>query len=162
MNDASTDEELVRSATRNRNICIILCVIVILGAFLFNIGKEKNHVSLTVLEDQLVFSAPGDSGYYVRVPLDQICAVDTASGIHFGELIEGLETRYFRYGTWENTAFGTYTLCAAADISTCLIITTADGSVFVTNYESNDTTVIFADALKKLLVDEGYWPESGE
>ena len=100
-------------------------------------------------DDSLTVTGP--QKYSFTVDYDRIAAMDLVELTDPGTMISGGENRSYRWGSWENEAWGSYTLCASKKIDTALRLTTTDGEHLVFNYQDEDTTASILEMFTQLL-----------
>ena len=130
--------------SKQKNLIFILLIPALVLFYVFSGGSMG--ISLDFGEDALILSA---SDHDWTIPYDQIEALELADLPETGTLLNGAEKRNLCFGTWENDIWGEYTLCIDPRIRRCIVITAADDSHYVLNYESAEAT----EELMKLITD---------
>ena len=109
-------------------------------------------------DDALTVSGPQKFSF--TVDYDQIADLELVELTDPGALISGGENRSYYWGSWENDAWGAYTLCAAKKIDTAILLTTRDGEYLVFNYQDGDTTQSMLQMFRELLEHRAETEES--
>ena len=121
---------------------IIFLVIIFVGVTLFTIfsGNSAN-ITFDLKEDSIVISGPSDYSYTIL--LDDIDETELRVIDDFGQCISGDAGKKFSYGEFENTELGRYNLCALTKLSTCIVVTDKENTIYVFNFENASTTTEF-------------------
>ena len=136
---------------KQKNGTIIILILAALLLYLFSGGSIG--VSLDFGEEVLTLSA---SDYDWLIPYCQIESLELTDLPDTGTLIEGIEKRPLRCGTWENETWGSYTLCINPKIGRCIVVTMHHGDIYVLNYENSDATDQLYQMFTDLLHSKGY------
>ncbi len=127
---------------------LILCAV--LAAFTL-LTMLRGDFSVTPRFEETGLTVIGPKRFSYTVPYDQIASVELVTLDDAGTMLSGGESRSFYWGSWENEAWGRYTLCASRKFDTAILVTARDGGRLVFNYEGEDTTVsmlqMFSDML---------------
>ena len=118
---------------KNLSFALLLVAVVLFYTF----SGNSIGIQLDFGEDALTVSA-SDRDWLL--PYDQIESLSLSYLPDVGTMTEGIDKRTLQCGTWENESFGSYTLCVDPRIDACIVITNESGSVFVVNYENEDST----------------------
>lgn len=133
---------------RLRNFLLLLAF---LAAFTL-LTLLRGDVSVTPKFEETGLTVVGPKQFSYTVPYDQVASIELVTLEDTGTMRSGDENRNFYWGSWENDAWGQYTLCASKKFNTAILVTTLDGSRLVFNYEGDDTTVsmlqLFSDILE--------------
>ena len=100
-------------------------------------------------EDSLTVFGPGK--YSFTVDYDRVADMERVELTDPGAMISGGENRSYCWGSWENEAWGSYTLCASKKIDTAIHMTTTDGEHLVFNFQDEDTTASILEMFTQLL-----------
>ena len=109
-------------------------------------------------DDALTVNGPQKFSF--TVDYDQITDLELVELTDPGTILSGGENRSYSWGSWENDAWGRYTLCAAKKIDTAIRLTTRDGEYLVFNYQDDDTTQSILQMFKELLAHRAETEES--
>lgn len=115
-----------------------------------------------ILGDGAIHLDFGDTALTITGPQKDTCTVDYQNILSLdilsledpGAAVSGSENDDYRWGTWENETFGTYSLFAAKSVTQHILITTEDGSYIVFNYDDDATTVSILDMFTQLLASK--------
>ena len=133
--------------SKQKNLALIILILALVLFYVFSGGSVG--ISLDFGENELTLSA---SNYDWRIPYGEIESLELTDLPELGTVIDGSEKRTLCCGTWENEAFGEYTLCANPRIGNCIVIRMKSGDVYVMNYENSDSTKqlhqMFTDLLR--------------
>lgn len=121
--------------SKQKNLFFIFLILAVVLFYTFSGGSVG--ISLDFGEDALILSA---SNYDWQIPYGRIATLELITLPDTGVLIEGSEKKSLCCGTWENEAWGEYTLCIDPKIDHCIAVTMDDGSVYVLNYENAEST----------------------
>lgn len=103
-------------------------------------------------EDSLTVSA---SSWDWTIPYDQIASLELAQLPDKGTMRDGIDKAKLQCGDWENDTWGSYTLCVVPKVEACIVVTQIDGSIFVMNYESEESTAELYNMFTQLLQSKG-------
>ena len=127
-----------------------LFLLAFLAAFtLLTLFRGGMSVAPRFEESELTVAGPRQFSY--TIPYDQIASIEPVTLDAAGTMLSGGESRGFYWGSWENGAWGRYTLCASKRFDAAILITARDGSRLVFNYEGEDTTVSMLQLLSDIL-----------
>ena len=133
--------------SKQKNLALIVLILALVLFYIFSGGSVG--ISLDFGENELILSA---SSYDWRIPYGEIESLELTDLPELGAAIDGSEKRTLCCGTWQNEAFGKYTLCANPRIGNCIVIRMKSGDVYVMNYENSDSTgqlhQMFTDLLR--------------
>jgi hypothetical protein len=134
-NPARTMEEEMsreRKFWKRNQICTAIVVVVVLFGLLggnsHSVAPGANLVTLTMHDDRAV-----------TVSYREITEAELLEDVQYGTVLEGKETRQGRSGTWENSQWGSYTLCVYASWPDAIRMETQEG-IFVVNLASEEET----------------------
>ena len=129
----------------------IIVALVIIFLFTVWMGSARNSgVEFQFGEEQMSILGPSGAPGPVVVDYTDILALYQRSGLELGSGESGLDTNKCRFGSWNNTEFGDYTLCAVPAASEYIVMETVQGTV-VFNYQDDDATLHLYTALLELL-----------
>lgn len=131
--------------TQNKKNLLFLILPVIL-VLIYSLTGNSIGIHLDFGEDALTVSA-ADLDW--ELSYGQIESISLSPLPEPGTMVEGMEKRSLRCGTWINEIYGSYTQCIDPRIDQCLTITLSDGSIFLLNYENQEST----QALHKMFTD---------
>lgn len=133
--------------SKQKNLALVILILALVLFYVFSGGSVG--ISLDFGENALTLSA---SDYDWLIPYDQIESLELTELTEAGSLIDGIEKRTLRCGTWENEIWGEYTLCTDPRIEKCIVIRMKSGDIYVLNYENSDSTAhlhqMFTDLLR--------------
>lgn len=153
MSETSRSERTEPSDPK-RKINLILTIILFAIIFLFLWKDDSKSVLLDFQDTALTLNAPADDAFSVTIPYAGIQSVDLISELAFGRCTDGVDLEDRKNGSWENSAYGDYTLCVYANVPVYIVLHTAQG-VTVFNYESESTTQQLYEALLPYLAQNG-------
>ena len=138
------------------NVAVFLIALLLITSM-----RGKTSASVDLNQENIVLSGP--DGYhrsiaYTQVVADSVKLLGEEDLDKPGSVVTGGENRKYRWGQWENDAWGKYTLCIQQKIDAALCFETVDGETVIFNVESEDTTKAFEDAFRELVV----YCQSGE
>ncbi len=132
---------------RLKNFLWLVLVLVIFSIVTFVRGSFSMYLDLG--ESAIVVSAP--QNFIYQLPYENIADVELIEEFESGTMVDGNANRQYFWGTWENEAWGQYTLCAAKKIDCAILIRETNGNILVINYESEKTTASLAEMLLQLI-----------
>lgn len=97
----------------------------------------------------------GPKKFSFTVDYDQIASLELVELTDTGTMLSGGENRSYYWGSWENDAWGRYTLCAAKKADTAILVTTENNALLVFNYQGDDTTASMFQMFTELLAHRG-------
>lgn len=112
---------------------------------LAKVMNGSSVTAVTVEDDGLSFAA--ESGYTSSLNWDEVENVELRSELDYGTLVDGSDTSKEKSGLWTNDEFGEYELFVSPKISTCIVCTLQSDRVIVLNFESEDSTNSFYEAI---------------
>lgn len=116
---------------------------------LAKVMNGSSVTSVTVEENGLSFAA--ESGYTSSLKWDEVKSVEMRDALDYGTLVDGSDTSKEKSGLWTNDEFGEYELFVSPKISTCIVCTLQTDRVIVINYESEESTDSFYQAILEKL-----------
>lgn len=134
-------------STKAKNTIFLILVLVVFFVLTSIFGGTGMNVDFG--EDSLTVSGPGK--YSFTVDYDRIANMELVELTDPGVMISGGENRSYYWGSWENEAWGSYTLCASKKTDTALRLTTTDGEYLVFNYQGEETTASILEMFPQLL-----------
>lgn len=123
-------------STRAKNTIFLLLVLVVFTVGSWAMGGTG--VTPDFGADALTVSGPKKFSF--TVDYDQVADLELVELTDPGTLLSGGENRSYFWGSWENEAWGAYTLCASKKADTAIRLTTREGESLVFNYQDDDTT----------------------
>ena len=134
----------------NERLKNLIWLIVIVVAFaIFSTVRGGTSTYLDFSDDKITVTAPENFSYIAEY--DEISSIELVDEFEPGTMISGGDTRKYQWGTWENQAYGEFTLCVSKRIDNALIISLANGETLVVNYESDQTTQALLDFINGLI-----------
>lgn len=123
---------------------ILVFVLVIAMSFI----EAQHRVRVDLGEAEIVIRS---SRYTMTVPYDMIESAQLLPLAEAGTVIDGTDNMTIRTGTWENTIWGEYSVCADLSASNCVALRLTDGRMFVFSRTSNEETEeIYLQMISKL------------
>lgn len=116
---------------------------------LAKVMNGSSVTAVTVEDDGLSFAA--ESGYTSSLKWDEVKNVELRSEVDYGTLVDGSDTSKEKSGRWTNDEFGEYELFVSPKISTCIVCTLQSDRTIVLNYESEESTESFYQAILEKL-----------
>lgn len=135
---------------KQKNAAFAVLILAVVLFYVFSGGSVG--ISLDFGETGLTLSA-SDQDWYI--PYDQIETLELTELPDSGTCLQGTEKRRLCCGTWENEAWGKYTLCVDPRIDACIVVTLKDGGRYVLNYENADSTRELHQMFTALLESKG-------
>lgn len=138
----------VRSQKTHRAFLTII-VVVVFCVFDF-ISKQSASIAYTYGESALTISGPSDAPSPVEVEYEDIRSVSEITELDAGTNLDGLCTDQCWFGTWQNEAYGDYTLCAYPNASGYVVLETAEGIIICSDENASKTQKIYTTLQDKL------------
>lgn len=116
----------------------------------FAISQSNNTVKVNVNERQVLARS---SRFQMLVDYDIIDSMELVPLAEAGEKLseDSYDDGIVRYGQWKNSVWGEYTVCADADVESCIVLHLNDGRIFVFNRkDAAETESIYRQLLEKL------------
>lgn len=126
---------------------IIFAVVIIALMLFFAFNQSNNAVSVRMNEDHVLVTG---TRFSMKIDYDLIDSAEIQPLPDKGEPVQ--DTRddgIVLSGQWKNDTWGEYTICADADVKTCLVVHLKDGRTFVYSRKDDATT----EELCKLLLE---------
>ena len=120
-------------------ILIVMSVLSTLFSKGFEFHFEADSMSITDSEDNTCTVLYGD-----------ITSMEIVESPDWGTCVDGDSSRSYRWGTWENDAWGRYTMYTSTAADICILIRT-DTQVIALSYESDDVTTGLMDSLNEAI-----------
>ncbi len=120
---------------KTRNALFALLIPILILVYIFSGGSMG--ISLDFGEDSLTVSA---EQYDWTVAYDKIESLELTVPGDTGTLLEGVQKRTLCCGRFENEQLGRYILCIDPRIENCIAVKMLDGTVFILNYENEEST----------------------
>lgn len=139
--------------SRSAKYNVLLVVAIFIIVTLVSSFTGGTGIKLDFGEDVLTVSGPGKFSASVRY--DSITALELVKLEDPGQAVSGDENSGYRWGTWHNSAWERYTLCAAKGLDTAICVTTTGGERLVFNYQNDETTVQIHEMFTQLLAARG-------
>lgn len=140
------------TVSRRHNVAWILAVFV---CFTVYSVFFSNQITITPSENQMTITFPTKENMTETILFSDITAVTITEVNDFGTLVSGGEDSNYRWGTWKNSQWETYTLCISTKHSNCIVLTASE-HIYVFNFPKQEDTNAFYVALKDHLVKNGY------
>lgn len=128
---------------------MIWLIVVVVAFAIFSSVRGGTSTYLDFSDEKITVIAPENFSYVIGY--EDIRNVELVDEIDPGTMLSGGETRKYQWGTWENQAYGEYTLCVSKRIDNALVFSLANGETLVVNYESDDTTQALLDLINDLI-----------
>jgi len=138
----SSNPQVVQKVIRILGICLLI------GIFIYLLTRKTEGISVSVNENDLSLSY--SSGGSFDINYKDILSVEETQNLDLGRFISGIETKQYKFGTWNNTEYGDYKLCAYANVGQYIVIKTSS-DIYVLNFESIDATNSFYKSFTELL-----------
>ena len=123
---------------KGKNGFFLAVVIFLAVFFLFAPYRNANTFNFALDTDSFTVTGPEDFAF--TVSYDQIERMELFELSDPGSAVTGSENRSIRWGEWENSVFGKYTVCAAKRTDTVILITTRENAYFAFNYHTQKET----------------------
>ncbi|MBQ8359489.1 MAG: hypothetical protein IJX37_06230 [Oscillospiraceae bacterium] len=131
---------------KQKNIFLILIILAMV--LIYTLSGGSVGISLDFGEDALSVSAANMDW---NLSYDQIADMKLTELSNVGFMVEGIDKGSLQCGTWQNEIWNEYTLCICPKLSQCIVLTQNDGSIFVLNYESDESTAALYNMFTELL-----------
>ncbi len=141
-NDRSASERF----GKYRRLLLLLAILIAASAFQFWRGERSVRFDWTDVD--LTVSCADNQVF--RISFADVIDMQLAQSPDLGHCLNGQETASWRFGTWENDAWGRYVLCAGKACADCIVLRT-DGGIYALSYESDDVTAALYESLKALI-----------
>lgn len=138
------------SSTQRFNLILAIALIIVFSIYYMVSGS--NTVEMRIEDGVLILSGLEEQSY--EISLDDISAVSCGESADYGTLQDGVQTDDYCYGTWQSDSWGTYQLYITTKVDAYVLVETQEGESYVFNFESNDSTQAFCQALQELLSGE--------
>lgn len=126
----------------------------ILGFALYSMfGGGSTKTVLNFGDDSLVISY---NEFESSISYSEIQTVELAEVEDFGAALEGSSNNKYRWGTWENEVWGSYTQCTSTLTDYCVVLALRDESIFVLSYQDEKTTIELGEMIPGYLTAHGY------
>lgn len=145
MKHSITPEERKHRQAKYANLLIILAIMIAISTVSF--FRSENAVNFDWTENQVQITDP--SGAVFTVVYEDVTALELLDQPDYGTCVTGKETSSWIYGTWENSVWGTYRLCASTGSALSIVIYTAEER-YVISYESDTITSALYDSIQRL------------
>ncbi len=99
--------------------------------------ETYHKVEVSFSDTEVVIQA---KRYTMTVPYELISSVELLLLPDAGTVIDGRDDMTVRTGTWKNTQWGEYTICADLNAKNCIAIHLTDGRLFVFSSRSDMVT----------------------
>lgn len=133
------------SKAKNTIFLILVLVVFTVGSW----AMGGTGVTPDFGDDALTLGGPQKFSF--TVTYDQIEALELVELADPGTMRSGGENRSYYWGSWENEAWGAYTLCAYKKFDTAILLTARNGEHLVFNYQDSDTTASMLQMFQELL-----------
>ncbi|MEA4964981.1 MAG: hypothetical protein VB055_04035 [Oscillospiraceae bacterium] len=139
------DQEMQKKYWKKNYIWTALVLVAAAVYFIFS----SPGVSLAYGETELQVTAP--DRVVTVVPYADLTEVMFAEDPDYGSAVQGGEKSGCHFGTWENSAWGTYYLCVYQNTDCCIILMLQSGATVVINASSRtDTETLYEGILEKM------------
>lgn len=118
---------------------VIILLSVLLACFGGKIDYQFDETSFTI-------NAKGWKG--MTVSYSDIESIELRDDVDPGRRTMGFGSSKFKFGIFNNSAFGDYTLYASTSCTKLVVLNMKDGSILALNNETDDATAALFDALK--------------
>lgn len=130
-------EEMKRN-TKRVIVQVLVWLLILVGVYLiYNRSHPVDFVSIGLDGEKIGINISGSDTIFLM--FDDIDQIEYLKSLDAGTQIDGIEKDNFRYGTFENDTYGSYTLCGFSDVPEYIAIHTKDG-VYVVNRSSVEDT----------------------
>ncbi len=127
----------------------IWLIVIVVAFMVFSNVRGGTSTYLDFGEDKLTVTAPENFNFSVNY--DYVTNIELVNEFDPGTLVNGNETRKYRWGTWRNDVWGEYTLCSSIKIDNALVLSLANEETLVINYESEETTAALLELIDDLI-----------
>lgn len=135
---------------RMQNISLMVLILVLVGGLVYSYFFSTG-ISFDFSEEQMTVTDPG--GNANTVAYRDITDIQLIRDADFGTCVSGGDDKLFKYGVWENGAWGQYDLCVSVNSSYCIAIC-SDSGTLVISYEDSEITQALYEELRKLWLDQ--------
>lgn len=137
----------------SKSKALVNILVFIVAFFLLSSLRGQTMVNVSFDDDTLTLTAPKD--YSLVIEYDQVETVDLVDSFDPGTVISGDENRSCRWGTWENSDWGQYTLAVSKKIDNVILLTTATDERIAFNFENETSTAAMHQMFTELLAHRG-------
>lgn len=129
-----------------RHILFLLALFAVtLVIFYFDSSED---IKISFSEESVTAKA---SNFQMDIPYEMIGSAELVSMEEGGSKITGSDNMVTRLGTWENEAWGEYSICADLDAQNCIKVNLDDGRIFIFSRKNDEETAsIYAELLSHL------------
>lgn len=128
-------------------------LVFIVAFFLLSSLRGQTTVNVGFDEDSLTLTAPKE--YSLVVDYDQVDTVELVDSFDPGSAVSGDENRGCRWGVWENSNWGQYTMTVSKKIDNAILLTKINGEKVVFNFENETSTASMHQMFTELLAHRG-------
>ncbi len=136
---------------RKYSIILVISIIVVLAVYHFAGSGGKMDIDIGEHSLSIIYEE-----FSATVDYKDVAAIELVEVSNYGVPIDGGSDKSFRWGTWENDAWGKYTQYSLTSTSKGILLHLSDGGVFLLSYESGETTVLLSEMLRDMLDANGY------
>ncbi|MCC8102960.1 MAG: PH domain-containing protein [Clostridiales bacterium] len=122
------------------NILIIVLVVI---AYTFY-TRDQTGMDFSMSEEAFTITMPDSTE--VSLSFSDVTSMELVSDVDYGSCVSGQSSDSCYYGTWENETWGSYALCVAPSIGSCILVETEE-QILVFNFESASTTSALYESL---------------
>ena len=130
----------MKKASLWKNLIVWLVVIAVLATVM----KPRQTTSIEAFDGYLTFQ--GGSGYVINIAYNEIQHVELRENVDYGTVVDGIDEKKEKSGTWKSDEFGEYQLCINTRIYCCIILYMETG-IKVVNFESDKSTKSLYEAI---------------
>ena len=136
--NTTLQEEMVRQQKywkKNHiwTVLILLAVLIytVIAGPAITVAADREHLKLDM------------PNHAVVLPYDSITAASLEKSVDYGVCSVGKDARQYKCGTWENEAWGSYTLCVYTAAEQCVVLETTTGRYVVNMASDADTERLY-------------------
>lgn len=129
---------------------IIFVVVMICATSFFGVGARLKY-DFGETEVNVTCKA-----YQVTITYENVKALELVTVHDYGLTTDGGTDSSYRWGEWENEAWGKYTQCTTMNTDFGILLETNDGMMYLLNYEGDRSTEELYELFLGLLESKGY------
>ena len=132
---------------RTVNLFLFLALIIVMTFFY---SKTQSTVGFSFGDEGFTVTTPDNT--VMDIHYEDIQSMKLQKLVDTGNCISGKEDKQFRYGTWNNDAWGEYHLCVSQEASLCIVIKQTE-KIIAISYEDDAVTASLFESLSQVVQD---------
>lgn len=131
-----------------RTLAVVVILLIVNTLYTIYRGGNASDPMISFTENQISFADA--SGEEIVIDYSDVVSMELLDSPDYGEPAGGTTENSIRLGTWKSSQLGTYVTHTSTRIENCILIRTSDRT-YAINYESEETTALLLDELRKYL-----------